>query len=735
MPHRPNPIPRFNNQQYANTSLTPGQSTSSTVQNTPHSGANSSRRDLSTIPPRHRGHSFSSTTPPSIANQDGNISNRGERTGGAGHRTLPPPRFQRKQRPPRVQNILAGPDNIDRSLGTLTFGPATNWGVGTQSVVSLPMAAVNAASSAVGPSANLTPKVVSSSSSTLNTSMDDFSLGFATRQINVDSVPQPTNNSPPHLSFGRSVSIPHSTSLPDPPTCLVSFDIFINFWLHWVQTIRSNAHTSLCQLRVPSREDPTLGSCAPSVLAPYFASALVTINGDYMAHHSLDEPHPATPSVGSVQPLSRDITPPKDGPVPPAPLRTALKHQCSIPNLAHAVYSVPEKPLPSTPELHSAHNFTYIGDRGVTSRSPYVGGPEYEQDIIGADEDGLQPPDEELTHYSHRGSLDEWEEFDEALKMYAAGVVEDEECLAVSLGPRASRPVVRVSPPSLALPTGFAESTAFTRTARSRPVSTLSAHTHRIPLHVPQLRSHSRSPSPTPSGNGSCESAGSMGSLPGLGSFGSGSTVGTKLSPQSTPSSRPPNMFSSNASMASLTSRSTISSGRSLRTVDSYGSLRSTASGAFGAGPLLGGSSIWAMDKEEAGVGVGTVGVTSGSTLSLVPEEGPGFSGNGYRLPKGAAPALEPFGAFEPTPRRKNRPVSGFSNATYVFHLLSLIILTNQTGLRTCPRRQQRILFMHAPHLGSPITRLHRWRRSAALHLQARRVNQLDSILSHSTYR
>jgi hypothetical protein len=115
--------------------------------------------------------------------------------------------------------------------------------------------------------------------------------------------------------------------------------------------------------------------------------------------------------------------------------------------------------------------------------------------------------------------------------------------------------------------------------------------------------------------------------------------------------------------MTSLTSRSTISSGRSLRTVDSHGSMRSTLSGAFGAGTLLGGSSIWAMDKEEVGggAGIGTVGVAGGSTLSLVPEEG-----NGFGLPKGAAPALEPFGAFEPTPRRKDRAVIGFSNATYV---------------------------------------------------------------------
>ena len=72
------------------------------------------------------------------------------------------------------------------------------------------------------------------------------------------------------------------------------------------------------------------------------------------------------------------------------------------------------------------------------------------------------------------------------------------------------------------------------------------------------------------------------------------------------------------------------------------------------------------MDKEEAGpgAGIGTIGVASGGTLSLVPEEGPGFGGNGYGLPKGAAPALEPFGAFEPTPRRKDRVVGGFSNAT-----------------------------------------------------------------------
>jgi hypothetical protein len=77
------------------------------------------------------------------------------------------------------------------------------------------------------------------------------------------------------------------------------------------------------------------------------------------------------------------------------------------------------------------------------------------------------------------------------------------------------------------------------------------------------------------------------------------------------------------------------------------------------------------MDKEEAGAGAGagTVGVAGASSLGLVPDKGPGFGGNGYGLPKGAAPALEPFGAFEPTPRRNNRPLSGFSNVAYVVFL------------------------------------------------------------------
>ena len=403
------------------------------------------------------------------------------------------------------------------------------------------------------------------------------------------------------------------------------------------------------------------------------------VNGGYVVDHSLDEPHPSAPSISAIQPLSRNITPPKDGPVPPPPLKNTLKHQQSIPNLPHTVYSsslayhVPEKPLPSTPALQLAHSTKFLDNQDVISHPPRVGGLEYEQSLIGMGEDGLQASDEVSVHPSHGAGLDEWEEFVEAL---AAGLVEDEECLLVS-PPLAPRPVVRVSPPSrgshpppTAIPVGCAESTALTRTARSRPISTLSAHAHRIPPYVPQHRSRSRSPSPTLSGNGSCESAGSMGSLPGLGSFGSGSTGGSKLSLHSTLSSRPPNIFSNNASMASLNSRSTVSSGKSLRTVDSYGSLRSSASGAF-AGPLLGGSSIWAMDKEEAGagVGIGTVGVAGGSTLSLVPEEGPGFGSIGYGLPRGAAPGLEPFGAFEPTPRKKNRTVSGFSNATYVnFH-------------------------------------------------------------------
>jgi len=246
MPHRPNPIPRLNNPQYASTSLTGGQSASSTVQNALHSGTTSSlRRDLNTVPPRHRGHSFSAITPPSIANQDGNIPNRGERPGSASQRALPPPRFQRKQRPPRVQNILAGPDNMDRSLGTLTFGPATNWGVGTQSVVSLPMAAVNAASSAVALSASLTPNIVPFSNSTFNAPTCDHSSGVTTRgltQTGAGSIPQTTNNSPPHLSFGKSGSVPHSSSLPNPPAHLVSF----NFFFYQFLAVLGPDHTIQC---------------------------------------------------------------------------------------------------------------------------------------------------------------------------------------------------------------------------------------------------------------------------------------------------------------------------------------------------------------------------------------------------------------------------------------------------------------------------------------------------------
>jgi hypothetical protein len=708
MPHRPNPIPRFNNPQYANTTLTGSQSASSTVQNAPQGATNSSRRDLNTLPPRHRGHSFSANTPPSIPTQDGNLSNRGERALPAGHRSLPPPRLQRKQRPPRVQSILAGHDNIDGTLGTLTFGPMTNWGVGTQSVVSLPMAAVNAASSAVATSASPQPDVLLSNNPALNAPIDDLPSGFATSaipQISIDSTPRPVNNSPAHLSFGMSASVPHSTSLPNPPTYLVSFHLF-SCSLGW--TIRSdqidfNCLHALWQLRVPSREGPTTGPCAPSVLAPYFAST--PPNGDYVPGQSLAEPYPPAPLS-----LSRNVTPPKIDPV----LKSALQHhQSPAPNLAHTVYSSSLKPLPSTPTLYSAHNVNTLNGQDVLSRSPYIGDLEYAPDITGASEDSSHAPDDELMHPSHLAALDEWE-LDRAV-MYAAGVMEDDDCPPVP-PPLVPRPIVRVSPPSQAsnlspttIPAGFADSTALTRTARNRPVSTLSTHAYRIPQHqhMPQIRSRSRSPSPTLSGNGSCESAGSMGSLPGLGSFGSGSS---KLSLQSTSSTRPSSMFTNNESMTSLTSRSTISSGRSLRTVDSHGSMRSTLSGAFGAGTLLGGSSIWAMDKEEVGggAGIGTVGVVGGSTLSLVPEE-PGFGSNGYGLPKGAAPALEPFGAFEPTPRRKNRPVSGFSNTTYAsfFHSLSLTMLMNQKASRACPGRLQAALFIHVFHLRSPITHLH----------------------------
>ena len=432
------------------------------------------------------------------------------------------------------------------------------------------------------------------------------------------------------------------------------------------------------------------------------------MNGEYVAEQSLAETHPAAaPSISTITPPQLDVAP-----VPPASLKSTLKHQSPISNLAHTVYSssliysVPEKPLPSTPVLHSAHNASAFNGQDVLERSPYTSELEYEQDIIGTGEDGshVHVPDEESVHPSHLAGLDEWEELDRAV-MYAAGVMEDDDCLP-ALPPFAPRPVVRVSPPSqgsdappTAIPAGFAESTALTRTARSHPISTMSAHAHRIPPHMPQLRSRSRSPSPTLSGNGSCESAGSMASLPGLGSFGSSSS---KHSFQSTTSSRPSSMLTNNESMASLTSRSTISSGRSLRTVDSHCSMRSTLSGAFGAGTLLGGSSIWAMDKEEAGagagagVGIGTVGVAGGSTLSLVPEEGPGLGANGYGLPKGSTPALEPFGAFEPTPRRRNRPVSGFSNTTYASFPFALFDHANQPNRFTNPPKKTTSSGFHA---------------------------------------
>jgi hypothetical protein len=237
MPHRPNPIPRFNNPQYTNNSLDTGQSASPTVQNSPHGGTHGARRDLNSVPPRYRGHSLSATNSPSTTNQGGNHSNRGERTGGGSQRTLPPPRLQRKQRPPRVRDIFAGTDNIDGTLGTLTSGPATNWGVGTQSVVSLPMAAVNAASSVMALSTSPPPKVTRPSNSNINPSIDDPPSDLAMRgftQIGVDSISFPTNDSSPHLSFLISGSAPSSTTLPSPLTYLVSFR---NFFYQY------NAHT------------------------------------------------------------------------------------------------------------------------------------------------------------------------------------------------------------------------------------------------------------------------------------------------------------------------------------------------------------------------------------------------------------------------------------------------------------------------------------------------------------
>lgn len=135
MPHRSNPIPRFNVATTTTSSAASGTPTSTST-------STSSRRDPNTVPPRHRSTSWASQT-----NNDGQVGST--TTSKPSGRALPPPRFQRKQRPPRAQQQNANngsPSSPPGETGSLTFGPANNWGPGTSAVRSLSMAAVNAAS-------------------------------------------------------------------------------------------------------------------------------------------------------------------------------------------------------------------------------------------------------------------------------------------------------------------------------------------------------------------------------------------------------------------------------------------------------------------------------------------------------------------------------------------------------------------------------------------------------------
>ncbi|KAG8828098.1 hypothetical protein FRC17_007625 [Serendipita sp. 399] len=124
----------------------------------------SQQHERESLPPRHRAASSSSqpagsrekstTTVASISAHPSNT------TGRSGGRSLPPPRFQRKQRPPRVQQALAAGvtskspqttartrrSNAPAGAGGHAGSSPANWPSGSNAVASLTMAEVNAAS-------------------------------------------------------------------------------------------------------------------------------------------------------------------------------------------------------------------------------------------------------------------------------------------------------------------------------------------------------------------------------------------------------------------------------------------------------------------------------------------------------------------------------------------------------------------------------------------------------------
>jgi hypothetical protein len=178
MPHKPNPIPRF----HGNSTTKPNRQIQDRIPSVaPDSATQSLPSSDNTLLHRHRTDSWASQSSagldsatrismPSTPSSSGH--SKGSSGGGrAGGRALPPPRFQRKQRPPRVQQAIAAANAASASTnapgqstsrrapaapagstapvgvgGTLTLGPANNWGAGTTSVTSLPMSAINAAS-------------------------------------------------------------------------------------------------------------------------------------------------------------------------------------------------------------------------------------------------------------------------------------------------------------------------------------------------------------------------------------------------------------------------------------------------------------------------------------------------------------------------------------------------------------------------------------------------------------
>ncbi|KAG9055744.1 hypothetical protein FS842_001369 [Serendipita sp. 407] len=167
MPHRPstNPIPRYSSNNVAQNSP----QTASQLSGNLSEYNLSQQQEREPLPPRHRAVSWSSQPANGRERSKTNAgssaaSTPSNATGRSGGRALPPPRFQRKQRPPRVQQALATANSASGSTNSLqsqtrprranvhapaagtVAGPPGNWPSGSNAVISLSMAEVNAAS-------------------------------------------------------------------------------------------------------------------------------------------------------------------------------------------------------------------------------------------------------------------------------------------------------------------------------------------------------------------------------------------------------------------------------------------------------------------------------------------------------------------------------------------------------------------------------------------------------------